>query len=109
MELARLLGLEETKMATEQEKHMLRLLIPLAKLYTAKQAIAVASEGLECFGGQGYMEDTSLPAILQHTQVLSIWEGTTNILCLYVLRCIFKSQGKVLDVFFSTAQVSTNK
>ncbi|KAG8146164.1 hypothetical protein E2320_012547 [Naja naja] len=68
MELARLLGLEETKMATEQEKHMLRLLTPLAKLYTAKQAIAVASEGLECFGGQGFMEDTKLPVILRDTQ-----------------------------------------
>uniref|UniRef100_A0A8C6YCX9 Uncharacterized protein n=1 Tax=Naja naja TaxID=35670 RepID=A0A8C6YCX9_NAJNA len=104
MELARLLGLEETKKATEQEKHMLRLLTPLTKLYTAKQAIAVASEGLECFGGQGFMEDTKLPVILRDTQALSIWEGTTNILCLDVLRCILKSQGKVLDVFFSTAQ-----
>ncbi|XP_013923814.1 PREDICTED: putative acyl-CoA dehydrogenase AidB [Thamnophis sirtalis] len=104
MELARLLGLEETKKATEQEKHMLRLLTPLAKLYTAKQAIAVTSEGLECFGGQGVMEDTGLPVILRDAQIHSIWEGTTNILSLDVLRCILKSQGKVLDVFFCTAQ-----
>ncbi|XP_015672936.1 acyl-CoA dehydrogenase family member 11-like [Protobothrops mucrosquamatus] len=104
MELARLLGLEETKMATEQEKHMLRLLTPLAKLYTAKQAVAVNSESLECFGGQGFMEDTGLPVLLRDTQVLPIWEGTTNILSLDVLRCILKSQGKALDVFFSTAQ-----
>ncbi|XP_070807746.1 acyl-CoA dehydrogenase family member 11-like [Pituophis catenifer annectens] len=104
MELARLLGLEETKAATEQEKHLLRLLTPLAKLYTAKQGIAMNSEGLECFGGQGFMEDTGVPVILRNSQVLSIWEGTTNILSLDVLRCILKSQGKVLDVFFSTAQ-----
>ncbi|XP_058014751.1 acyl-CoA dehydrogenase family member 11-like isoform X2 [Ahaetulla prasina] len=104
MEVARLLGLEETKVATEQEKHLLRLLTPLTKLYTAKQAVAVASEGLECFGGQGFMEDTGLPVILRDSQVLSIWEGTTNILSLDVLRCILKSQGKALDVFFSTAQ-----
>ncbi|XP_039188389.1 acyl-CoA dehydrogenase family member 11-like isoform X1 [Crotalus tigris] len=104
MELARLLGLEETKMATEQEKLMLRLLTPLAKLYTAKQVVAVNSEGLECFGGQGFMEDTGLPVLLRSSQVLPIWEGTTNILSLDVLRCILKSQGKALDVFFSTAQ-----
>ncbi|XP_070619119.1 acyl-CoA dehydrogenase family member 11-like [Erythrolamprus reginae] len=104
MEVARLLGLEETKEATEEEKHLLRLLTPLAKLYTAKQAIAVSSEGLECFGGQGYMEDTGLPAILCNSQVLSIWEGTTNVLSLDVLRSILKSQGKTLDVFFSTVQ-----
>lgn len=47
----------------------------------------------------------SSSASLSH-QVLPIWEGTTNILCLDVLRCILKSQGKALDVFFSTAQVS---
>ncbi|XP_039188392.1 acyl-CoA dehydrogenase family member 11-like isoform X2 [Crotalus tigris] len=104
MELARLLGLEETKMATEQEKLMLRLLTPLAKLYTAKQVVAVNSEGLECFGGQGFMEDTGLPVLLRSSQVLPIWEGPTNILSLDVLRCILKSQGKALDVFFSTAQ-----
>ncbi len=31
---------------------MLRLLTPLVKLYTGKQGVAVASEGLEAFGGQ---------------------------------------------------------
>ncbi|KAL8180504.1 UNVERIFIED_CONTAM: hypothetical protein K2H54_026139 [Gekko kuhli] len=104
MEMSRLLGLEETNMATEQEQHILRLLTPVAKLYTGKQAIAVISEGLECFGGQGYMEDTGLPTVLRDAQVLTIWEGTTNILSLDVLRALIKSQGKVLDAFFSSAQ-----
>ncbi|XP_063171585.1 acyl-CoA dehydrogenase family member 11-like [Candoia aspera] len=104
MEIGRLLGLEETKKATEQEEHMLRLLTPVAKLYTAKQAVAVVSEGLECFGGQGFMEDTGLAVLLRDSQVLTIWEGTTNILSLDVLRFVLKSQGKALDVFFSTAQ-----
>ncbi|XP_063000282.1 acyl-CoA dehydrogenase family member 11-like [Elgaria multicarinata webbii] len=104
MEMGRLLGLEETKMATEQDQHMLRLLTPVVKLYTGKQAVAVASEGLECFGGQGYMEDTGLGYLLRDVQVLPIWEGTTNILALDVLRSLVKSQGKVLEAFFSTAQ-----
>ncbi|KAL8180505.1 UNVERIFIED_CONTAM: hypothetical protein K2H54_026201, partial [Gekko kuhli] len=104
MEMSRLLGLEETNMATEQEQHILRLLTPVAKLYTGKQAIAVISEGLECFGGQGYMEDTGLPTAFRDAQVMTIWEGTTNILSLDVLRALIKSQGKVLDAFFSSAQ-----
>ncbi|XP_039628215.1 acyl-CoA dehydrogenase family member 11-like isoform X2 [Polypterus senegalus] len=101
MELARLLGREETGSATELERHLLRLLTPIAKLYTGKQAIAVISEGLECFGGQGYMEDTGLPSMLRDAQVLSIWEGTTNILSLDVLRSLVKSQGQVLQAFFT--------
>ncbi|XP_015746894.2 acyl-CoA dehydrogenase family member 11-like, partial [Python bivittatus] len=104
METGRLLGLEETKKATEQDEHMLRLLTPIVKLYTAKQAVAVVSEGLECFGGQGFMEDTGLAVTLRDTQVLTIWEGTTNVLSLDVLRSILKSQGKALDAFFATAQ-----
>ncbi|XP_078523356.1 acyl-CoA dehydrogenase family member 11-like [Lissotriton helveticus] len=104
MEVSRLLGLEENSMATLQDTHMLRLLTPLAKLYTGKQAMAVISEGLECFGGQGYMEDTGLPSMLRDAQVYSIWEGTTNILSLDVLRSVTKSKEAVLTAFFSAVQ-----
>lgn len=38
------------------------------------QAVAVVSEGLESFGGQGYIEDTGLPGILRDAQVSSIPE-----------------------------------
>src|SRR5690606_10535391 len=61
---------------------------PLAKLTTAKQAVAVSSETLECFGGAGYVEDTGLPRLLADAQVLPIWEGTTNVLSLDTLRAM---------------------
>ena len=64
---------------------MLRLLQPLAKLTTARQAVAGASETLEAFGGAGYVEDTGLPSFSATPQVLSIWEGTTNVLALDAL------------------------
>jgi alkylation response protein AidB-like acyl-CoA dehydrogenase len=83
-----LLGKDESGDATESESRLLRFLIPIAKLYTAKQAIAVASEALEAFGGAGYLEDSGLPRLLRDAQVLSIWEGTTNILSLDALRAI---------------------
>ena len=63
----------------------MRLLTPIAKLLTAKQAVAVVSECIEAFGGAGYVEDTGLPALLRDTQVLPIWEGTTNVLALDAL------------------------
>lgn len=96
-ELAVLMGREETGAANDAEKSLLRLLTPVAKLYTGKQAIAVASEVLECFGGQGYIEDTGLPAMLRDCQVLSIWEGTTNVLSLDVLRVL--EQTDALRIF----------
>ncbi|XP_072289323.1 acyl-CoA dehydrogenase family member 11-like [Eucyclogobius newberryi] len=101
MDACRLLGREETGIATELDTHLLRLLTPVVKLYTGKQAVAVVSEGLESFGGQGYIEDTGLPGLLRDAQVLSIWEGTTNVLSLDVLRCVARSSGMVLRAYFS--------
>lgn len=101
MEICRLLGREENRTSTERDTHLLRLLTPVAKLYTGKQAVGVVSEGLESFGGQGYIEDTGLPSMLRDAQVLSIWEGTTNVLSLDVLRSIEKSSGSVLQAFFT--------
>jgi acyl-CoA dehydrogenase len=85
---ARLLGRHEHGVATDGERASLRLLTPLAKLLTAKQAVAVASEALEGFGGAGYVEDTGLPVFLRDAQVLPIWEGTTNVLSLDVRRAV---------------------
>ena len=86
MECAALLGGVEAGTATADQRRRLRALIPLAKLTTAKQAVACASEALECFGGAGYVEDTGLPRLLRDAQVLPIWEGTTNVLSLDLLR-----------------------
>ncbi|XP_060553821.1 acyl-CoA dehydrogenase family member 11-like isoform X2 [Ruditapes philippinarum] len=73
LENMRLLGREDVGIATDDEKNLLRLLVPLSKLYSGKQALQVGTEGLESFGGQGYIEDTGIPAILRDAQVLSIW------------------------------------
>jgi alkylation response protein AidB-like acyl-CoA dehydrogenase len=72
----------------EARPALLRLLTPIIKLGTARDAAAVSSEVLECFGGAGYVEDTGLPQLLRDVQVLSIWEGTTNVLALDLLRGI---------------------
>ena len=83
-----LLGREECGEASDAELGMLRLLTPVAKLWTAKQAVIVASEVMEAFGGAGYVEDTGIPRLLRDAQVLPIWEGTTNVLSLDVWRAI---------------------
>lgn len=86
--LGLLAGKSDLGQAGESEQAMLRVLTPVVKLFTAKQAVAVLSETIECFGGAGYIEDTGLPRLLRDCQVLPIWEGTTNILSLDVLRVL---------------------
>lgn len=83
-----LLGRREAGEAAPTEVALLRVLTPIAKLTTARQGVAVASEVVEAFGGAGYVEDTGIPALLRDAQVLSIWEGTTNVLSLDVLRAM---------------------
>ena len=92
MRMAQLLGRIEGEEATADEVALFRLGIALVKLYTGKQAVAVLSEAIECFGGQGYMEDTGLPRLLRDAQVLPIWEGTTNVLSLDALRVVRKPE-----------------
>ncbi|HEX5723989.1 MAG TPA: acyl-CoA dehydrogenase family protein [Longimicrobiaceae bacterium] len=86
--VAGLIGRDECGELDEAGRRLLRVLTPLAKVATARQAVAVASEVLEAFGGAGYVEDTGLPALLRDSQVLTIWEGTTNVLALDTLRAL---------------------
>ncbi|MCM3871530.1 MAG: acyl-CoA dehydrogenase family protein [Pyrinomonadaceae bacterium] len=72
----------------EDEARLLRVLTPVMKLTTGKQAVLVLSEVVEAFGGAGYVEDTGLPQLLRDCQVLPIWEGTTNVLSLDTLRAL---------------------
>lgn len=81
-ELVELLGRQEAGELDDEQRALLRVITPIAKLLTAKQAVAVVSECIEAFGGAGYVEDTGLPALLRDAQVLPIWEGTTNVLAL---------------------------
>ncbi|MBZ4419870.1 acyl-CoA dehydrogenase family protein [Myxococcus sp. RHSTA-1-4] len=93
-----LLGRLEAKVATEQDLLLQRLVTPLAKLTTGRQVVHVTSEVSEAFGGAGYVEDTGVPRIQADAQVLSIWEGTTNVLSLDALRALAKEG--TLEAFF---------
>jgi alkylation response protein AidB-like acyl-CoA dehydrogenase len=83
--------------ADQEVSTLLRLFTPLAKLYTAKMNMMWTSELVESFGGAGYIEDTGIPRFLRDSQVLTIWEGTTNVLSLDCLRAIQKENA--LEVF----------
>lgn len=91
--VAELLGAQEAGELDDAGRALLRVLTPVAKLTTARQSVAVASEVVEAFGGAGYVEDTGIPTILRDAQVLSIWEGTTNVLSLDTLRALESAGG----------------
>jgi alkylation response protein AidB-like acyl-CoA dehydrogenase len=86
--VAGLIGRAESETASDQQLRLLRLVTPIAKALTGRQAVAVLSEVVEAFGGAGYVEDTGIAMLLRDAQVLPIWEGTTNVLALDVLRTL---------------------
>jgi hypothetical protein len=88
-----LLGRAEAGELDDAGRALLRILTPVAKLTTARQGVSVASEIVESFGGAGYLEDTGIPTLLRDAQVLSIWEGTTNVLALDTLRAMESAGG----------------
>jgi acyl-CoA dehydrogenase len=110
--IAELLGRAEHGELDDAHAHLLRLMTPVAKLMTGKQAVAGLSEVCEAFGGAGYIEDTGIPTLLRDAQVLPIWEGTTNVLALDVLRVLGQIGGLqpwLVALRTLTAQISTSE
>jgi putative acyl-CoA dehydrogenase len=105
--LALLLGRQECGEGSEAESCLLRLLTPVAKLYTGKRSVAAVAEAVEAFGGAGYVEDTGIPVLLRDTLVLPIWEGTTNVLSLDVLRAM--DRDKAFGPFVDDVQARLRK
>ncbi len=85
---------------SEDESLLSRLATPVLKYWICKRAPAHALESLECFGGNGYVEETGMPRLFRESPVTSIWEGSGNVQCLDVLRAMVKSPDSV-DAFFA--------
>jgi hypothetical protein len=86
-----LTGRAEQGMATDHELALLRGLTPLTKLSTARWAVEDSAEMMEALGGVGYCEDSGMPALVRDVHVMPIWEGTTNVLSLDLLRAEHRS------------------
>ena len=78
---------------------LMRILVPVSKYRTGEDAVEMASYAMEIFGGNGYVEDFVTERLLRDAQVAPIWEGTSNILSLDVLRAMQKeaAHNVVLD------------
>lgn len=84
--------------ASDEETALNRLKIALVKKETAEQAIHFAHEAIEMHGGNGYIEDFVTPRLLRDAQVLTVWEGTANILGLELLRLVNKFSAHLLFI-----------
>jgi alkylation response protein AidB-like acyl-CoA dehydrogenase len=65
-----------------------RILTPLIKFRACRDARSVTGDAMEVRGGCGYIEEWSDARLLRDAHLGSIWEGTSNIVALDVLRAI---------------------
>jgi len=72
----------------EEDRRLLRMLTPLCKYYVPKRGEYVTLEALEMRGGNGYVEDWVNPRLLRDCIVNVIWEGSSNVIVLDVMRAI---------------------
>ena len=77
-----------------------RLATAVTKYWVCKRNPAVVGEALECFGGNGYVEESTMPRLYREAPLNSIWEGSGNVMCLDVLRAMGRSPESV-DAFFA--------
>ena len=65
-----------------------RIMTPLIKFRACRDARRVTGDAMEIRGGCGYIEEWSDPRLLRDAHLGSIWEGTSNIVALDVMRAM---------------------
>lgn len=91
----------------EREQLLARVLLPVVKYWTCKRAPQHVAEALECFGGNGFIEEGPMPRLFRQSPVNGVWEGSGNVICLDVLRALVRSP-KSLDAFFDEVRTNSN-
>ncbi|WP_211462544.1 acyl-CoA dehydrogenase family protein [Collimonas silvisoli] len=72
----------------QDAQKLVRILTPLIKFRACRDARKVTGDAMEVRGGCGYIEEWSDPRLVRDAHLGSIWEGTSNIVALDVLRSI---------------------
>jgi putative acyl-CoA dehydrogenase len=75
------------------ERELQRALTPIAKYWLCKRMTPVATEAMECLGGNGYVEEGPLARLWREAPLNGIWEGSANVICLDTLRALDRSEG----------------
>ena len=88
------------------DRALARLLTPAAKYWVCKRGSALAAEAMEVLGGNGYVEESTLPRLYREMPVNSIWEGSGNVMCLDVVRAVRREPEAVaaLDALLAQAR-----
>src|SRR5919197_5080667 len=74
----------------EEDTPFRRFGTAVMKYWVCKRGAPHAVEALECLGGNGYVEESPMPAIYRDAPLNSIWAGSANVAALDVLRAMVR-------------------
>lgn len=77
-----------------------RIATPIAKFWNCQRAAYFAYECVQVHGGNGFIMENPVARLYREAPLNSIWEGTSNMMCMDVLRSINKEPG-TRDVFIA--------
>ena len=84
----------------EPEAAFRRIALAVTKYWVCKRVPVHTAEALECFGGNGYVEESGLPRLYREAPLQSIWEGSGNVAALDALRAIAR-QPQAVEAYFA--------
>ena len=85
----RLLGLDVARLADEGgDGKLIHGKASMAKLFCSEAANRCADRSVQMFGGRGYMRTTAAERLWRELRVDRIWEGTSEIQRIIVLRSL---------------------
>lgn len=90
----------------ERETLLRRIGLAAAKYWVCKRATPHAAEAMECFGGNGYVEDSGMPRLYREAPLMGIWEGSGNVSALDTLRAM-ATRPECVDVLFDELGIAT--
>ncbi|MCP4116184.1 MAG: acyl-CoA dehydrogenase [Desulfobacteraceae bacterium] len=91
----------ETEEERAKYQGLVEILTPIAKGYVTDRAFEVCSQGMQIYGGYGFIEEYPMAQLLRDCRITLIYEGTNGIQAMDLLgRKLGMNKGKpVMDLF----------
>ena len=92
----------------DREALLRRIGLAASKYWVCKRATPHAAEAMECFGGNGYAEDSDMPRPYREAPLMGIWEGSGNVSALDTLRAM-ATRPECVEVFFDELSATSGQ
>ena len=72
----------------ESERLLARIATPVVKFWNCQRAAYFVYEAVQVHGGNGFIMENPIARLYREAPLNSIWEGTSNMMCMDVLRAL---------------------